>query len=180
MWISAVVVYFQVPVNSKQMWYFSTSAVPGRALKLWKCSQQLQLPSLEPSVSRRKLSIYDCTTLNCTTVPPPRYIGATFQCTRLSALALCTGLHCTNLRKCKNIRTSCSTTLKGGCCNLFDSFVGPVGHNIWWENIWNGHSNLKIVQICKFKVVEASKFLCSALKIIRKMEKIHVCSLIAR
>ena len=90
-----LVIEFKVNVIFFNQW----GAEPG--LKFWKCSegQQLQLPLLEPSVSRRKLSIYDCTTLNCTTVPPPRYIGATFQCTRLSALALCTRLHCTEPQK---------------------------------------------------------------------------------
>ena len=25
-------------------------------------------------------------------------------------------------------------TLKGGYRNLFYSFIGPIGHNMWWEN----------------------------------------------
>ena len=27
--------------------------------------------------------------------------------------------------------------LKGGYRNFFHSFIGPVGHNIWWENSRN-------------------------------------------
>ena len=29
-------------------------------------------------------------------------------------------------------------SLKEGYRKIFFSFIGPVGHNIWWENRWNG------------------------------------------
>ena len=31
------------------------------------------------------------------------------------------------------------------------SFVGPVAHNIWWKNWWNGSFGPEMIQICKFR-----------------------------
>ena len=42
--------------------------------------------------------------------------------------------------------STCRACLKGGYRNFFYSFIGPLGHNIWGENVETARSDLKMVQ----------------------------------
>ena len=54
-------------------------------------------------------------------------------------------------------------SLKGGYRDFFYSFIGPVGHSIWWENSRNGSfgpkNDLKMHISPFFRSIFGSKFL---------------------
>ena len=52
------------------------------------------------------------------------------------------------------------TLMFGGCILLKgQNIFCPVGHNIWWENWWNGSFKPKMVQICELWIFWVLKIL---------------------